>query len=127
MEADLQVQPCSFGHRIHKQVSPLVIEELHRSRGDSLADIHDEDAAEPNACDSLEVCGDALARDVAVQPKPKHPRPGRGRRRVKPGLQLGAGRSAHRPRVQQTQSNTQAGEESLAKMSKSRPSTRAQV
>ena len=51
-----------------------------RPDGRALVHLHDQHAADADALHRLQVGGDPLAGDVAVEPEPVDPRPGRGRR-----------------------------------------------
>ena len=80
VHVDLEPEPPGLGDGMLEEPPPLVPHERRRTDRRALVDLHDQDAADPDALHGLEVGRDPLAGDVAVQPEPVDPRPGRVRR-----------------------------------------------
>ena len=80
VHVDLEPEPSRLGDGELEQPPPLVPHERSLANRRALVDLHDQDAADADALHGLEVGRDPLAGDVAVQPEPVDPGPGRVRR-----------------------------------------------
>ena len=112
VHVDLEPEPPRLGDGVLEEPPPLVPHERGRADGRALVDLHDQDAADADALHGLEVGRDPLAGDVAVQPEPVDPWPGRVGRLDEPRPQSifllrGARRDAERQRDQNGESDHQ--------------------
>ena len=72
----LQPQPVRLGADMLEQLAPQRPAEPRRAFRRALVHLHDQHAADAHALHRLQVGGDAVAGDVAVQREPIDPRPG---------------------------------------------------
>ena len=76
---DLQSQTMGFGADMLKQLAPDRRTERRLAFGRALVHFHDEHAADAGPLHRLEVGGDAVTGQIAIEPEPIHPRSRRSR------------------------------------------------
>ena len=88
-----QTQPLCLRVDMFEELAPFCSHEIDRTNWRSLIHFHDQHAADPDTFHGLQIRRNAVAGDIAVQPKPIHPRTSLSRR-LDEALFQGIGRSA---------------------------------
>ena len=101
VEVHLQPEPARLGDDVPEEVTPASAHEIDRAHRGTLVHFHDQHAADADAFHGLEVLGDPVAADVAVEPEPIDPGTSLGRRTVKAFLEGAGGRGTDRGEQEQ--------------------------
>ena len=88
VHVDLQSHAAGFGVDVAEQVAPGLFHEIHRPHRRPLVHLHNESAADAGAPHGFKIGGDAIARDVAIEPEPINPGTRGGGRRGKSPVQI---------------------------------------